>query len=96
MSPERRRRTIEAGGAGRMMIEELRRWCQWYPRFGSERVHQLLFGTGWRVNFKREYRPSAAAGITEARNAENRIALGVSCTCRAGPGHRGIADRQPP
>jgi len=28
---------------------ELRRWCQWYPRFGSERVHQLLMETRWRV-----------------------------------------------
>lgn len=40
----------------RRLIEELRRWCAWYPRFGSERVHQLLLGTGWRVNFKRVHR----------------------------------------
>jgi transposase InsO family protein len=38
------------------LIEELRRWCEWHPRFGSERVHQLLLGTGWRVNFKRVHR----------------------------------------
>jgi transposase InsO family protein len=38
------------------LIDELRRWCEWYPRFGSERVHQLLLGTGWRVNFKRVHR----------------------------------------
>ena len=40
----------------RRLIEELRRWCAWYPRYGSERVHQLLVGTGWRVNFKRVHR----------------------------------------
>jgi len=40
----------------RRLIEELRRWCEWQPRFGSERVHQLLLGTGWRVNFKRVHR----------------------------------------
>jgi len=40
----------------RHLIEELRRWCAWYPRYGSERVHQLLLGTGWRVNFKRVHR----------------------------------------
>jgi hypothetical protein len=38
------------------LIEELRRWCEWYPRYGSERVHQMLIGTGWRVNFKRVHR----------------------------------------
>lgn len=40
----------------RRLIDELRRWCEWYPRFGSERVHQLVLGTGWRVNFKRVHR----------------------------------------
>ena len=40
----------------RRLIEELRGWCAWYPRYGSERVHQLLVGTGWRVNFKRVHR----------------------------------------
>jgi transposase InsO family protein len=40
----------------RRLIEELRRWCEWYPRYGSERVHQMLLGTGWRVNFKRVHR----------------------------------------
>ena len=40
----------------RRLIDELRRWCEWHPRFGSERVHQMLLGTGWRVNFKRVHR----------------------------------------
>ncbi len=40
----------------RRLIDELRRWCEWSPRFGSERVHQMLQGTGWRVNFKRVHR----------------------------------------
>lgn len=38
------------------LIDELRRWVEWYPRYGSERVHQMLLGTGWRVNFKRVHR----------------------------------------
>jgi len=40
----------------RRLIDELRRWCEWYPRYGSERAHQMLIGTGWRVNFKRVHR----------------------------------------
>ena len=40
----------------RRLIDELHRWVEWYPRFGSERVHQMLLGTGWRVNFKRVHR----------------------------------------
>ena len=40
----------------RRLIDELRRWCEWHPRFGSERVHRMLLGTGWRVNFKRVHR----------------------------------------
>jgi len=88
VSPERRRRTIEAVRSRlgpnrvserrlcrvlgqsrstqrycrrtlddeRRLIAELRRWCECYPRFGSERVHRLLLGTGWRVNFKRVHR----------------------------------------
>ena len=38
------------------MIAELRRLVEAYPRYGSERAHQLLMGTGWRVNFKRVHR----------------------------------------
>jgi len=34
----------------------MRRLVEFYPRYGSERVHQLLIGTGWRVNFKRVHR----------------------------------------
>jgi hypothetical protein len=26
----------------RRLIDELRRWVQWYPRFGSERVHSPI------------------------------------------------------
>ncbi len=34
----------------------MRRLVESHPRYGSERVHQLLVGTGWRVNFKRMHR----------------------------------------
>ena len=42
--------------ADRRLIGEMRRLVESYPRYGSERVHQLLVGTGWRVNFKRVHR----------------------------------------
>ena len=42
--------------ADRRLIEELRRLVAAYPRYGSERVHQVLVGTGWRVNLKRVHR----------------------------------------
>jgi len=42
--------------ADRRLIAELRRLVESYPRYGSERVHQVLVGMGWRVNFKREHR----------------------------------------
>jgi len=40
----------------RRLLNEMRRLAEAYPRYGSERVHQLLVGTGWRVNFKRVHR----------------------------------------
>ena len=40
----------------RRLLEEMRQLVASYPRYGSERVHQLLVGTGWRVNFKRVHR----------------------------------------
>ncbi|MDP6107094.1 MAG: IS3 family transposase, partial [Candidatus Brocadiia bacterium] len=40
----------------RRLLEEMRGLVEAHPRYGSERVHQLLVGTGWRVNFKRVHR----------------------------------------
>ena len=40
----------------RRLLEEMRRLVANYPRYGSERVHELLVGTGWRVNSKRVHR----------------------------------------
>jgi transposase InsO family protein len=42
--------------ADRRLITEMRRMVESHPRYGSERVHQLLLGTGWKVNFKRVHR----------------------------------------
>lgn len=42
--------------ADRLLIAEMRRLVESHPRYGSERVHQLLVGTGWRVNIKRVHR----------------------------------------
>ena len=40
----------------RRLLKEMRRLVANYPRYGSERVHELLVGTGWRINFKRLHR----------------------------------------
>ena len=40
----------------RRLLEAMRRLVEVYPRYGSERVHEKLLGTGWRVNFKRVQR----------------------------------------
>ena len=40
----------------RRLITEMRRLSESYPRYGSPRAHQLLVGTGWRVNIKRVHR----------------------------------------
>jgi len=40
----------------RRLLNEMRRLAEAYPRYGSERVHQLLVGTGWHVNLKRVHR----------------------------------------
>lgn len=37
-------------------IDATRRLAESYPRHGSERMHELLLHTGWRVNFKRVHR----------------------------------------
>ncbi len=42
--------------ADRRLIAEMRRMVESYPRYGCDRVHQMLTGTGWRVNFKRVHR----------------------------------------
>ncbi|MAX27451.1 MAG: hypothetical protein CMJ19_23380 [Phycisphaeraceae bacterium] len=42
--------------ADRQLIVQMRRLVESYPRFGSERVHQLLLQTGLHVNFKRVHR----------------------------------------
>ena len=40
----------------RQLLAEMRRLVEAYPRYGSERVHEVLLGTRWRVNFKRVHR----------------------------------------
>jgi len=42
--------------ADRRLITEMRRMVESYPRYGCDRVHQVLIGTGWQVNFKRVHR----------------------------------------
>lgn len=51
----------------RRLIDELRRRSECHPRFGSERVHRLLLGTGWRVNLKLAHRLSPADGLRSVR-----------------------------
>jgi len=40
----------------RQLIAQMHRLVELYPRYGSERVHALLVGLDWRVNFKRVHR----------------------------------------
>jgi len=40
----------------RLLLREMRRLAEGYPRFGCGRVRQLLIGTGWHVNIKRVHR----------------------------------------
>ena len=40
----------------RHLTSEMRRLADARPRFGSERIHQLLPEVGWRVNYKRVHR----------------------------------------
>lgn len=50
------RYTPKRPDSDRRLIADMRRLVESYPRYGSERVHQLLVGAGWRVNFKRVHR----------------------------------------
>ena len=40
----------------RQLIDQLRGLVEWYPRYGSERMHKVLINTGGFVNFKRLHR----------------------------------------
>ena len=42
--------------ADKRLITEMRRLVESYPRYGSERMHRLMIGANWRVNFKRVHR----------------------------------------
>ena len=66
--------------ADRRLIGALRRLVESYPRYGSERVHQLLLGTGWRVNFKRVHRLWKQEHLQVSRKQRKRRRL---------PGHSG-------
>lgn len=53
----------------------MRRLVESYPRYGSERMHQLLAGTGWRVNFKRVHRLWKAEHLQVPRKQRKRRRL---------------------
>ena len=46
----------------RKLLAVMRRLVEAWPRHGSERVHEILVGTGWRVNFKRVHRLAYPGG----------------------------------
>ena len=58
--------------ADRRLIAELRRLVESYPRYGSERVHEILVGVGWRVNFKRVHRLWKAEHLQVPRRQHRR------------------------
>jgi putative transposase len=57
------------------LIGELRQLVEWYPRYGSERMHEILVGTGWRVNFKRVHRRWKAEHLQVPRKQGKRRRL---------------------
>jgi putative transposase len=59
----------------RLLLGEMRRLAEAYPRYGSERVHQLLVGTGWRVNFKRVHRLWRQEHLQVPQKAQKRRRL---------------------
>ena len=61
--------------ADRQLITQLRRLVEAYPRYGSERIHQLLLGMKWRVNFKRVHRLWKAAHLQVPRKQRKRRRL---------------------
>ena len=61
--------------ADRRLIAELRRLVESYPRYGSERVHQVLVGVGWRVNLKRVHRLWKAEHLQVPRKQRKRRRL---------------------
>ena len=57
--------------ADRQLIAEMRRLVEALPRYGSERVHQLLIGTNWKVNFKRVHRLWKQEHMQVPKNRQN-------------------------
>lgn len=43
-------------GIDRALVDSMRKLADLQPRFGCERIHELLPGVGWCVNFKRTHR----------------------------------------
>jgi putative transposase len=61
--------------ADRRLLDEMRRLVEAHPRYGSERIHQMLIGTGWRVNLKRVHRLWKQEGLQVPRKQHKRRRL---------------------
>jgi len=77
--------------ADRHLMTELRRLVAAYPRYGSERTHEMLVGTGWRVNFKRVHRLWKQEHLQVPKKQQKRRRLpgnSVNSCVRHRPTHR--------
>jgi len=64
----------------RRLLEAMRWLVEAYQRYGSERVHEVLLGTGWHVNFKRVHRLWKQEHLQVPRKQHRRRRLPGSST----------------
>ena len=63
----------------RRLVESMRKMADLQPRYGCERIHEMLPKLGWRVNFKRVHRLWKLHGMQVPKNQRKRRRLpGVS------------------
>ena len=63
----------------RRLVESMRKMADLQPRYGCERIHEMLPKLGWRVNFKRAHRLWKLHGMQVPKNQRKRRRLpGVS------------------
>ena len=60
----------------RRLIDEMRRWCEWQPRFGSERVHRLGISEQTYYRWRTKYGgmdPQMAKQLQELQKENARL-----------------------
>ena len=59
----------------RRLVESMRKLADLQPRYGCERIHEMLPALGWRVNFKRVHRLWQRHGMQVPRKQRKRRRL---------------------